>query len=214
MATKDDVSKEAAFPEGYEHFGEVARFTASRLREVEKKIREIPVEEPKQTSHRLRFDPPGLGRELRKWQNANSRKLLETHKEEIDQQAMAKMEKDFLTEGIDPETAAKIRTATIDTHHPNIFREMNEKELAASRHAQKDLNHSQNYMRTLLEKSRDKPRLAGKEKANINPKVHAPVSLPRALFSQQVPTVKFQNQSVRSEGGGNAKPKLKQPNRE
>jgi hypothetical protein len=213
MALKGDISKQVTFPEGYEHFGEVARFTASRLREIDKKIKEMPVEEPRQTSHRLRFDPPGLGRELQKWQKANSRKLLETDKDEIDQKAMAKMEKDIIKEEVDPETAARIRTATIDTHHPNIFREMNEKELAASRHAQKDLNHSQNYMRTLLEKSRDKPQPAGKEKANRNQKVIAPVSLPRAMFSQKGPTVKFQNQSAPGGGGGKVKPGPKEPDR-
>ncbi|MCF0061320.1 hypothetical protein MUK70_18955 [Dyadobacter chenwenxiniae] len=213
METNNEKSKEVKFPEGYEYFAENARFTASQLRQIDREIKDLPVEDLKQSTYRLRFAPPGLGREIKKWQTGRDRKLLETQKEEIEKEAMAKLEKDMEKWGIDPETADRIRTATIDTHNPNIFREMNDKEFAASRQAQKDLNHSQNYMRTLLEKNRETAE-TGNKKTTPEKLKTLMTAFPRALFSQRSPSISFQKEFGAGNKDNKGKTKSKESDRE
>ncbi len=149
----NDKSDNISFPEGYEHFADMARAAAETLRALDERIKNIPIEDIKDTVIRLNLDPPALAKAVRNWGTRDFRPALEAQKEEVERALNERMERDIKSWNIDPDTAKQIRLAKIDVLHPNPFAEMSGNELIANRAKQKDQEHSQNYMRSLIRES-------------------------------------------------------------
>jgi len=151
---KDDYDLEYTFPDGYEYFAQMANEAARQLKEIDERIKHIPVEDIKQASYRLKFNPAGLEKAREALKNRDNRDDLEQQKKQLEADMLKHMDKGIKEWDVDLETTTQIRNAAIETLHPNPFKGQLKEELKISRGMEKDQQHSQDFMRMLLKNQR------------------------------------------------------------
>ncbi|CAG5011121.1 hypothetical protein DYBT9275_04885 [Dyadobacter sp. CECT 9275] len=149
---KEDL--EHSFPEGFDYFKNMADETARQSRLIDERIKNIPTEDIRQTSHRLEFNPAGLTKAREAWVNREDRRSLEGLKTELEADLTKRMEQGIKSWDLDKDTATQIRDATRETLHPNPFKGKTKEQLDQIKGKEKDLQNSQDFMRTLLDNER------------------------------------------------------------
>ena len=159
MDEKEDDIDKMGFPEGYEYLEGLTRDAVKRARELDQRIKNIPVEEPKQFHQRLQYNALALDSARRAWPKRENRDILEEQKAANEKELRRQL--DIYLKDADPKDATVIRTIADEKLHPNPFEGMTREQLDKVRGMEKDLEHSQDFMRAelALERSAKNERL-------------------------------------------------------
>ena len=152
MAEKEDDRERMGFPEGYEHLEGMTRAAANRARELDERIKNIPVEEPRQFHQRLQYHPAALQKASRTYANRESREMLEEMKAENENELMQQVTPYLIH--AEPEELADIKLTIQEQLHPNPFKGMTSAQLDKAKGMTKDFQHSQDFMRARLDQFR------------------------------------------------------------
>lgn len=150
-----DKKKEPTFPEGYEHLDDLMKEGLERRREIDKELEAASKDTSKPNTHTPKYTPPGFttGRPSA---NKDFRvQKLEAEKTQIETGINKRIEREMQDLQTDPETAKQIRQTVMDKMYPNQFENMGEKQLERVGKTEKDVNASQDYMRTQMKNFRD-----------------------------------------------------------
>ena len=110
------------------------------------------MEEPRQFHQRLQYHPAGLEKASRTYANRESRDRLEEMKAENEKELMQQVTP-YLVHA-DPQEMADIKLIIQDQLYPNPFKDMTPAQMDKAQGMEKDLQHSQDFMRARLDQFR------------------------------------------------------------
>jgi hypothetical protein len=188
MAQDDKKDAEYRFPEGYEYMKDMADEAARQSKELDERIKNIPSEDIQQTRHRLQFNPPGAARAENAWAKRENREDLEEQKKQIETDLMKRIDRDLTQNEVDAKIAAQVKNATIETIHPNLFKDKTKEEMDKIKDMEKDPQHSQDFMRKLLDDQHKKGKEAETVKTESKQQTEMSMS---ARFNQTLGYTKY-----------------------
>ncbi|WP_273209109.1 hypothetical protein [Runella zeae] len=157
MSGKDDndKKKEPTFPEGYEHLDDLMKQGLERRQEIDKQLEALSKDPSKPTVYAPKYTPPGFATGRPSGNKDFTIGRLEAEKTQIETGINERIELQLQVMETDPATAKQIRQTVMDKLHPNVFEGKGEKELERLGKMEKDINASQDYMRTQMKNFRE-----------------------------------------------------------
>ena len=150
-----DKKNEPAFPEGYEYLDDLIKERLNRRKEIDKELEAGSKDTSKPNAHTPKYTPPGFTTGRPSTNKDFPIQKLETEKTQIETGINKTIEREMQDLETDPETAAQIRQTVMDKMYPNQFEGKGEKELQQVGKMEKDVDASQDYMRTQLKNFRE-----------------------------------------------------------
>ena len=188
MAQDDKKDAEYQFPEGYEYMKDMADEAARQSKALDERIKNIPSEDIRQTRHRLQYHPPGMAKAQQAYDKRDNKENLEEQKKQIETDLMKRIDRDLTQNDVDPQTAAQVKSAAIETIHPNPFKDKTKEEMAKIKGMEKDPQHSQDFMRKLLDDQHKKGKEAETVKTESKQQTEMSMS---ARFNQTLGYTKY-----------------------
>ncbi|RDB07845.1 hypothetical protein [Runella aurantiaca] len=190
---KEKDNRAPAFPEGYEYLNDVMAQGLQRRREIDKQLEQTSTSEQKPNAYRVQYRPPGM---LGGGPSVNRdyyTQQLKTEKDQIATTLEKRVEHEIEMTRPDELTAAQIRETYNEKMYPNPYAGKSSKELEQLGRQEKDLESSQDLMRTQLKNFRDRPAKEGQlspEEANKPVKEEKSLDASQELMMKQLSFVR------------------------